>query len=338
LRGIGVRQGNAHIAFGTGSWAVVTFKDITVGSTLAQKTDVAVKPIARGQGALAHEFIGNVGDTIVYLAQDNQVRLFTDSNLSYTPTYPSISLEVANELSGVNFTGGHLACIGEYTYITSPATGLVYLYQVRQTINNDGVAVGERLWHPPFTWAVSRVEDIGGGLYGFSSTENTIFKLLDTGIWKDQVSSGEYVSYNCVAAFAYRTGDRRQGLISFDKVFTEGYIVSGSQLDVTVNYNFNGSTAKSTRSVDPYLFSDYASSLGDNSLGDVSLGDDSSVSSFPKFRSIVSQSLRNIFEFQVIYSSDTAESRWEILTYGVNFELEKDQNATFLISKLNPNK
>lgn len=49
LKGIGVRQGNAYIGVGNSKWAVVSFNDVTVGSTLTQTTKVDIKPVATGQ-------------------------------------------------------------------------------------------------------------------------------------------------------------------------------------------------------------------------------------------------------------------------------------------------
>lgn len=342
LKGIGVRKGNAHIGLGTGTWAVVSFSDITVGTTLTQKTNVDVRPVSSNQGPLAHEFIANVGDTIVYLDQGNQVRLFTDSNLSFTPTYPSISLEVATELQGIDFTGGSLKCIGEFTYITSPIAGITHLYQVRQTVNGDGVTVGERLWHAPMTWGVSRIESFNNKVYGFSSTDNSIYQLWDTNVYSDQISTGDIVSYSCIAALAYVNGGRRQGLLSFDKLFTEGYISPGGDLTATVNYEFNGSRTQIMRAVSSdsqpaYIFSAQLSSMGDNSIGDTPMGDEfGALSNFTKFKSIISLPLQNVSEYQKIYSSDVLDNRWEILSTGTNMEVEREQNATFFISKLNP--
>ena len=81
-KGIAVRQGNAHVSFGTDGWVEVTFPTYTdaTGVLLEQITPV-LKPVQALGAALAHEFIANNGDNFVYLAQDQQLRYF-GGNLS----------------------------------------------------------------------------------------------------------------------------------------------------------------------------------------------------------------------------------------------------------------
>ena len=339
LKGIGVRQGKAHIGFGTGSWAIVSFSDITVGTTLTQQTTVNVKPVAIGQAPYAHEFIDTVGDSLVYLAQDNQVRTFGDFTNLFQPGYPSLSQEICTELEAVDFTGGALRCIGEFTYITAPNIGTTYLYQVRQSVDASGQVVAERLWHSPFIWNATRVDAIGTDIVVFSNSNPQVYYAWDTNQWYDDSPSDEELPYNSVAAFAYRSNNRRQGLQEFDKVFTEGYISGGGTLSLTVNYDFQGSTNQLVTVVNSverpvYTFSQQVASLGDESLGEASLGDQLVDESIPKFKCINSMPLVSCFEYQLVYSSDTTNSRWEILASGTNSELSSLEQPNYIINKL----
>lgn len=340
-QGIGVRQGKAHIGFGNGSWAVVTFTDITVGSTLTQQTTVDVKPVAIGQAPYAHEFIDTVGDSLVYLAQDQQVRSFGDFNNLFTPGYPSFSQEIATELMAETFTGGSLTCIGEFTYVTAPNSGRVYLYQVRNRVDPNGNVVAERLWHSPFVWNLTKVDDLNGTTIGFSNANPQIYDLWDTNQWFDDSPSDEQLPYECILAFSYRTNNRRQGLQSFDKVFTEGYITTGTPLMLTVNYNYLGAESILQQYVNSVaypatVFSLSVDSLGDHSLGVASLGsggDETETQTPSKFKVINQFSLVNCFEYQLVYSSNSTNAQWEILAQGTNADVEKEQNAGFLINK-----
>jgi len=341
LKGIGVRQGNAHIGFGSGSWAVISFNDITVGSTLTQQTKVDVKPVAQLQAPYAHEFIDTVGDSLVYLAQDQQVRTFGNFTNLFTPGYPSLSQEIATELMEQNFTGGSLRCIGEFTYVCAPNSGRVYLYQVRQAVDQSGQVVAERLWHPPFIWNLTSVNQINGVVVGFSNANPQIYELWDTDQWYDDSPSTEQLPYECIAAFSYRGGGRRQGLWSFDKVFTEGYISAGTPLNLRMNYNYQGSLAVLNATINSIaqpattFFGSSAPSLGDHSIGDEPLGDGFTTEdgTLPKFKVINSMNLQNCFEWQPIYFSDSVNAQWEILATGTNAEVEKEQDATFIINK-----
>jgi hypothetical protein len=346
LNGIGVKTGNAAISIGTGEWAIVSFSDITVGTTLTQKTNVDLKPIAKGAAAYAHEFISNSGDNVIYLAKDQQVREFGNFNDLFYNAYPSLSLEIATELSAENFSGGGLKCIGEFTYLTSPASGKTYLYQVRQGIDANNTVIVERLWHSPFIWNATRIDDIDGTVVAFSNSNPQVYRVWDTNQWHDDSPSDEPLPYECILARSYQTGGRRQGLLSFDKTFSEGYFTLGTPLNIQINYNYEGSLNSPTQPVNSisrpgYNFGVSAASLGDSSLGDKSLGDESSNTDIPvdlqqlvKFKVINSWALTNCFEYQVIYSSDTADVQWEILASGDNVRIESEQDASFIINKL----
>ncbi len=342
LNGISVRQGNAYISFGTDSWASITFSDVTVGTTLTQITKVDIKPVAINQAAYSHEMISTVGDNIIYLAKDQQVRAVGDFNNAYTPRYPSFSQALATELEQENFTGGSLSCVGEFIYLSAPATGNVYLRQERTTVDNAGNAVLEIIWHAPFVWNVTAVDSINGVVVGFSNANPQIYQLWNTGQWYDDSPSGDNLPYLCVLALGYRGEQRRQGLWSFDKLFTEGYITEGTPLLGTMNYDYEGSTNQIPFIVNDvthpaYLFgtSSLQNVLGSNILGDELLGDEveDSNETIPKFKAINSLPIINCFEWQPIYYSNAVNARWEILASASNAEVETEQNATFIINK-----
>lgn len=346
LNGIGVRTGKAHISIGAGEWAVVSFTDVTVGTTLTQQTTVDVKPVAKLAAAYAHEFISNVGDNLVYLSKDQQVRTFGDFNNLFVAAYPSLSQEIALELMAENFTGGGLKCIGDFTYLTAPTSGKTYLYQVRQFVDENNEVGVERLWHSPFIWNASRVDEINGTVVAFSNANPQIYEVWDTNQWHDDSPSDEPLPYSCVLALSYRGGSRRQGLWSFDKVLTTGYMTPGTPLNLQINYNYKGATNNPVVPVNSIerpttFFGPAIGSLGDDSLGDTPLGDEVEdesesldIQSLAQFKNISSMSLINCFEYQPIYFSDTADAQWEILGVGSNAQVEKLQDANFIINKM----
>lgn len=344
LKGIGVRQGNAYIGFGSGSWAVIVLtQSIDASGATVETTKVDVKPVALQQAPYAHEFIDTVGDSLIYLAQDQQVRSFGDFNNLFTPGYPSLSQEIATELGEEDFDGGSLTCIGEFVYVCAPVTGNVYLYQVRNTVDKGGNVVAERLWHSPFVWNLTSVNELNGEVIGFSNANPQIYDLWDTGQWHDDSPSGENLPYECVLAASYRTKER-QKLYSFDKFFTEGYITAGTELNFTINYNYQGATAvingiiNSVEQPTKTFSNQTPASLGDSSLGDEPLGQGTfdgtdAQEMLPKFKNINSLTQVNCFEYQPIIYSDQADARWEILAIGTNTIETEEQQAGFLINK-----
>lgn len=342
-KGIGIRQGNACLGYGTNGWSIISFSDVSNNSVLTNVTKKTDKPVAVLQAPYAHEFIDSVGDNLIYLSQDQQVREFGDFNNAFVSVYPSLSQEVATELSAETFTGGGLRCIGEYIYVTAPNSGKVYLRQERTRVDANGTVVSEKLWHSPFIWNATRIDQISGVVVGFSNANPQIYQLWDTNQWHDDSPSGENLPYSCVMALGYRGGKRRQGLWSFDKHYTEGYIAPGTPLNLTVNYDYQGATniinAVINSVLQPaYTFAPALASMGENSLGDEPLGqggiqDSGNQDTIPKFRCINSLSQTNCFEWQPIISSDTADANWEIIATASNAELESDQQATFIINK-----
>lgn len=343
-KGIGIRQGNAVIGFGSSGFAVVSFADVTVGTVLTNVTTVDIKPLALLQAPLAHEFIDNVGDNLIYLSQDQQVREFGDFNNAFVAVYPSLSQEIATELSQENFTGGGLRCIGEFIYVTAPDSGKTYLYQVRNSVSGNGTVIAERLWHSPFIWNATSIDVIDGVIVVFSNANPQIYEVWNTNQWHDDSPSDEPLPYTCIMALSYRGEQRRQGMWSFDKQFTEGYITPGTPLNLQMNYNYEGVTnvinAVVNSTTQPgFIFQVPLASLGDNSLGDEPLGNGGIIdtaqdpNTLPKFKVINSLGLTNCFEWQPIYYSDAVNAQWEILAIGDNAGVEEDQQATFLINK-----
>lgn len=340
-KGITIRNGNGWVGFGNSSWAEVIFNNITVGTDLTQSTQVNIQPVADGQAPYAHEFIDKVGDNIVYLAQDQQVRVIGSANNAFNTVFPSISQEVATELSAENFTGGNLRAIGEFIYLTAPNSGKTYLRQERTRLDENGQVFAERLWHSPFILSASRIDFINNEVIVFSNANPQIYNLWNTGQYYDDSPSDEPLPYQGVLAFAYWGKERRQGLFSFDKIFTEGYLTPNSSLKLTINYDYLGSSAVQEQFINDesypaYFFRSSSSSLGDESLGRTSLGlggGEDEEDNIYNFKTINQFSLTNCFNWQLVYSSDEINANWEILAVGSDARVESEQDATFIINK-----
>lgn len=345
--GIGVKSGNPWISFGTSEWMEVTFPQHSDATgVIIEQITTNPFPLASQGSAYSHEFIDNSGDNIIYLAKDQQVREIGNFNNLFTTGYPSLSQEINTELGQQDFTGGGIKCIGDFTYLTSPVSGKTYLYQVRQSINDNGNVVAERLWHAPMTWAITRVDEIDGIVYGFSNANPQVYQLWNTEQWHDDSPTDEALPYACILSLAYRTGGRRQGLQQFNRMFSEGYIETGTPLTLTINYNYEGATNILNAPVNSVARPAYtfggtsnvvgtASSLGDESLGDEPLGDgisDIFIDDLPKFKVINEFSPINCFEYNPVYSSNSADARWELLACGTNAKLA-EQESTFIINK-----
>lgn len=340
--GITVRQGNAHIPAGLFSWYVISFQEIAVGTDLVESVNVDKQEVAAQTTALAHEFIDTVGDDIIYLDQEGQVRIYGIFRNIIQAKYPSISQQIRQELQGVDFSGGALRAIGDFVYVTAPISGVVYLHETREAIDGNGNVIAERLWHPPQTWQTARVALINGVEYAHSSVNPQLYQMWDTEQWHDDSPSDEPLAYTATAAFSYQQADgRRQGMTALSKVYFEGYMTQGTELLGLVLSDYQGANGaagivvNSVESPADFFTGAFSPSLGDSSLGENPLGmglseEEESQENLPKFRTINDTGVVNCFEFQVVVYSQEPGSRWEILAWGTNAGITLNQQATFL--------
>lgn len=333
--GITVKDGDAWISSGTSDWYQVHYEQFTNSSgVITDKAKVNKQPVPALAGAYSHEFITVVNNTIVYLSKDQQLRTIGLYRNLNQPAYPSLSEEIAIELSEEDFTNGHIKAIKDFIYLVAPNAGRAYLHQTRSNVDPHGNVISERLWHSPFIWGISRIDEISGTVVGFSNSNPQLYSLWDTGQWHDDgPNSGvlNQLPYSSIMLLAYQNGGRRQGKISFDKMYYEGYAI-GNLYDA-IYYDYQGSETilssilNRPESPFPRIYTgQIPPSLGDASLGDNPLGsgtvtalDDQDL--LPKFRIIVGKDNIDCFEFApMIYSTDL-DSRWEILALGANISL-----------------
>lgn len=333
-RAISVQKGtsitqSAVISGSEGDWYTVLRNNITVGTTLTEEVQVVKSESADLESALGQEFIDTVGDSIVFLDRNNQLRQYGTVRNINTPVFPTLSLDVEDELSGVDFTGGHLRAVGDIIYLVSPLIGTDYMYQTRQKIDRNGNLTAERIWHPPQIRNISRIAIIGGVTFGHSNSNPQIYQIWNTNQWHDDAPSGQALSYACHMRLAYQDGGRRQGFMRFDKVYYEGYIGEGSPLNSTIYCDYQGASqvydlVVNSVSEPAITFSGFnAPSLGDESLGDEPLGDGVNDSQnaqqlVPKFRTIAGVTEVDCFEYSLEVWSEQADAMWEILALGTN--------------------
>lgn len=339
--GIAVRDGNAYISAGLSDWYIVTYESI-VDSTgaVTQQTKVDKKEIATLGAALRHEFIASVGDDIVYLSQDKQLRVFGVFANLQQPRFPTLSQAVKSELAEDDFTGGHLRVVGDFIYITAPLNGRVWLHETRESVDEQGNVIADRLWNPPFVWDVSRIAVVNGVVHGYSNANPQMYQLWDTDQWHDDGPSEESIPYEALMRMAYRSHDRRQGMLTFDKLYTEGYMTEGTELLGYVYSDYQGAKGLQSVTVNSialpakFFSGVIPPSLGTSAIGDLPLGDGiipegGEQELVPKFRKINKLALTNCFEYNIVIYSSGVDNRWEILALGVNAR-QVAQQANFL--------
>lgn len=316
------------------AWYEISFKQITVGTTLSEQTEVNKRPVALKKGLLRHEFFDTVDNDAVYLGQDHQLYRYGDFQNFQDVRIPSLSRQIAPELTQEDFTGGHLKVAGDFIYITAPNTGRVWLFEQQTVVGPQGDLQQNLIWHPPFVWNISRIAVINDTEYGHSNANPQLYQLWDTLQWHDDSPSDESIPYDCVAAFAYRQADR-YNLVTFDQVYFEGKMTPGTELEGAVVYEYQGEQAVQQITLNgpdnaaEFYLGDIGVALGDASLGDNPLGDQTSEVEIeeeltPKFRVTPDVGEQNVHEYQVRLFSSEPGSRWELFCFGANDQVSEE--------------
>lgn len=348
VKGIGIKDGKGIVFAGDSDMYIVSANEIAPtpfnnpdGDSQVVYNKIERKKLPGLCGALGHEFIDNFNDQLVWLDQKNQLRaLGSFTNESFIkPAH--LSLAVKDELSEDDFTGGHIKVVEDTIYITAPNNGRDWMYQVREVINKDGSISSEKIWQPPQIRGISRYSVINGVLYGHSNANPQLYQIWDTNQWYDDHPSDEQIPYVCVWRFAYQQHGHRQGLLTFDKIYFEGYMPEGVELLSNIYFDYKGATnlkqvvVNSVENPAQFFIGTGAPSLGDSSLGDNPLGDGiieetNDQELLPKFRAITGVSLsRKFFEYSIELYTAEEGSRVELLCLGTNARLATQQ-PTFL--------
>lgn len=349
-RGITVQKGssstagNAVIAGGLGDWYTVRRNQITVGATLTEQVDVLQTKTADLSTALAHEFIDLIGDTIVFLDQNNQLREFGTVRDIVTPVFPLLSLDVFTELKHRDFTGGALRVVedeGDTTvYITCPAEGIDYMYQVRESLTPVGNIQTERLWQPPQVRGLSRIAVLNGVTYGYSATNPQSYQLWETQqYFDDGPFDGDQIPYKVSMVFGYINLSRTLQM-NFNKIYFEGHMTRGSVVSCNTYLEYQGSknilntVVNNPIAPNKKLAAFYGAqnnpSPGENALGNIEVGDgiippDLGSVPVPKFRAMRRIASQNVFEAALEVYSEDLDSEWGLLLLGINMQAANQQ-------------
>ncbi len=337
-KGMVPKENSMYIAAGDRDWYVVTpnvIPPVSFSSATGTRyiiTQVDKKRGASKTAALGHEFIDTIGDDIIYLDQNNQLRSFGTFRALFTPKFPSLSQAVRQELADEDFTGGQVRAVDDYIYIVAPLSGKVYLRQARDLVADDGNVVAERLWHPPQTWNIATIAIYQGQTYGYSASNPQLYQLWDTGQWHDDTPSGN-AQYISIMRMAYRhfadgNGEKRYRVGSFDKAYFEGYILNHSDLVAHFLYDYQAAedyqekVLSDINNTAVLYGGDGVIKIGGEIVGNTTLGggirDANYANPLPKFRAIANMSPSDCFEYQIELVSEALDSRWEILCLGTD--------------------
>lgn len=267
-----------------------------------------VKPllISAGQGAQSQELIGKIKQAVVWVSNNNElVELGQVENLPSSQAV-AISDPIKPDFTAATFTNGDIEFWKNSIFISAPADGKVYIFDV-----------AKRFWQAPQVLGVRRFSIFGNALYGHSNSVPETYKLF-TGV----NDNSNPISFK--AHFSYRNGTRRDIMKNFDKFFTELYIAGNTKVTVSLLYEWKGAKQITEYDLDgavtDFLFTPNASAaLGVNPLGTNPLGGQLVAGeNTPKYRRFKQIVPADYFEYQPRFESDSDDGAFQIVAFGAN--------------------
>jgi len=299
-----VQEEYLYISAGNDQWYRVIFE---MSSDLLNET-LFVKRLSTTaqEGAVSQQAVAKIKNNVVYISKEPTLDTLGRVQDVDTPQATNISDSIKSDFDSYDFSNVDLKYYKNNLYVALPSEGVVLIYNI-----------AKGFWEAPQTLPIRRFAIIDGELYGHSSNVKETYKLFST--YNDNENPIE-----AVARFSYQDFGARAVLKNFDEHFTEGYISTGTDLELTLKYDYEGFTAISEFKIegddDAILFQPPATAgLGKTSLGKEPLGStQDEIPALAKFRQKDTTLKQDFFELQVEYKTNQSGARWELLSFGNN--------------------
>jgi len=329
-RGFG-KLGRTLVLFaGDNSVFRVLFKEITVGSTLAEILDTKKMLSGANQGSYGPDTIVQLENAIIYLSKEPALRYFQDpEDIGSNPK--TLSNPIKPDFDAEDWTNAHAFWFRNAIYLTSPVNGRLYILEFVE--DADGKL--RRFWQPPQTLPVRSLFELDGKLYAGSNNVQETYELFADDTYSDMIANGTHgnpddkVPIPAMAAFSYNVYGKRALLKTFDEYFTEGEIRQNTKILLKFYYDFGGKTQTLERTIDG-SDSDILeetlinASLGQQPLGQAPIGgrldEPEDAAQFQIRHEIAREDFRKM---QVVYSTESLDAFWAILSHGPNVELSR---------------
>lgn len=275
---------------------------------------------SRAIGVPAASCIAKAGDYIAYFTNDATIDFLGRGEGIDTPESRPISDPIKDELLSYDTTvKPHLRYHENRLYCSFPSVGktLIYEFETKQ-------------WQPPQVLPVRRIAVYDGEVHGHSSTVAESYRLFDPAVYSDL---GTF-PIDARAAFAYQNYGDRSRLKRFDEWYTEAYKAQSTELNLTIKYEFGGAISTVSKTFGALPGKHLFYSQVDGSLGKWPIGSQPNGSvtdapdDLPKVRVIceITDRTLDFYELQPVYSSNSMDARWQLLSMGGNVRLSQTDN------------
>lgn len=303
------QEENLYISCGHDLWYETKLTLTMTDSNSREDISVKLLKTTGGQGAQSQALVSKMKNNVIFVSNEpNLDELGRIENILGTPQSRNLSDPIKLDFNAYDFTGGQVFYHKYFIYIAVPVEGIVRMYNLIT-----------QSWEAPQTIPVSRFYTVNGALYGHSYNSFESYKLFDG--YND---NGNPIK--AVAAFPYVSvmGGNPNMKKNFNKLYTEGYISPNTTLDITINYDFGGYSNTQSRTISGTEQNVVYNKITDGSIGHNPLGAEplgsilnlGSTVDIPKFRKITQLLRQNCYEYQIVYSTNEVDYRWELLRFG----------------------
>lgn len=331
-RGFGVVSNKLLLFAGQHSLWRALYNEITVSTTLTES--LSAKRLETGdlQGALSPDCIVQIGKhQLAYLSNEPALRVIDDPDKELSTQPRTLSNPIKPDFDAAVFTNAWGLWHKNSLYISAPSDSKLFILEFVE--DADGRL--RRFWQPPQVLPVRSLFVFDGDLHAGSNSVAETYKLFD-GL-SDTSSDDSKIPIDAVAAFAYRTFDRREGLKNFDEYYIEGEIQRNTKLEIQFNYGWGGAGQTVVAKVDPanediLETETFGGSLGQTPLGQNPLaGIFSAPADAVRFQQIIEVAKEDFSKFQVIFKTNDTDQYWSILSHGPRVELSRRRNTTIKV-------
>lgn len=263
------------------------------------------------QAAQSQALMNKMKNNVIFISNEpifNQ--LGTQQNYLNSPQTQNMSDPIKYDIDAYDFTGGTCYYFNFYLFFTVPMMGVVRMFNLEK-----------KYWEAPQVMPISFFYQVESVLYGHSSLTNESYQVFVENVYNDNSNP-----ISAVAAFPYvsQEGSTAPEKKNFNKHYTEGYIAGNTALTLTINYDFGGFSGNYSTQISgsdtPIIFNKVTDgSLGQNTLGSQPIGTILNITPqppIPKFRVIKTFPRKNVYEYQIVYSSNDIDQNWAILRFG----------------------
>lgn len=263
------------------------------------------------QGTQSQALTNKTKNNVIYVSYEPIFNtLGTVQNFLNSPQAENLSDPIKYDMDAYDFTGGSSYYFNFYNYFTVPAMGVVRMYNIQK-----------KYWEAPQVMPISFFYQVLGVLYGHSSLTNESYQVFVENVYNDNNNP-----ISAIAAFPYNSlqGGSAPEKKNFNKHYTEGYIATNTTITLTINWDFGGFSGNYSTQISgadsQIIFNKVTDgSLGQNTLGSQPLGTILNLSPqppIPKFRVINTFPRKNVYEYQLVYSSNDIDQNWALLRFG----------------------